>query len=104
MTPIPAVTVSGALSFEGVDPMARPLDYSAGFADTSALQANDNGLGVNIFTGSLLRLTDGRESEASSVFTRNRVNVAAFATSFTFNLHSPQVWQRRRDYVHDSGQ
>ena len=68
------------------------LDYAGGFGDTSILQANQtSGQTSSVFTSNLLRLTDGHTNEGTSVFTKNRCYVKTFATSFTFDLHSPQV-------------
>lgn len=60
------------------------LDFSGGFAGAQQqLQFN----GKAILNGSRLQLTDTEETyEAASVFSRDRVDVTAFATEFTFQI------------------
>ena len=63
--------------------LAPALDFSAGFANSSAaLQLN----GHAALNGSNLELTDGSNNEASSAFSKNAVSVTRFNTTFTFQL------------------
>ena len=65
--------------------LAPALDFSAGFANSSAtLQLN----GRSILSGSNLELTDGNNNETSSAFSKTAVAVQRFNTTFTFQLLS----------------
>lgn len=59
------------------------VSHSGGFADHRDLTANAN-TSRAIFMGNLIRLTDGQNSEAGSVFTNSRLGIRKFTTSFTF--------------------
>jgi fibronectin type 3 domain-containing protein len=64
------------------------LDFSGGFATAvGALTAN----GSAKISGSMLQLTDGRPTEAGSVFSTAKVGVARFTTQFSFQLINPNA-------------
>jgi hypothetical protein len=60
------------------------IPYATGFSNHVNLTANSNPI-VNVFGAvpTVLRLTDGRASEATSVFYDNAVGTGAFSTTFT---------------------
>jgi hypothetical protein len=72
------------------DPSTGPaLDYSAGFADHSNLQSNGDATFPT--TSPVARLTDGTTGlggggEAGSIFTKTRIDIRHFTTSFTFQM------------------
>ena len=59
------------------------VTHGGGFADHSDLTPNAN-TSRSIFMGNVLRLTDGNNSEAGSVFTNSQVGIRKFTTTFTF--------------------
>jgi hypothetical protein len=67
------------------------IDFSGGFATHSTLTANTTGATppVNVFPGTppVMRLTDGRNSEATSVFYNTRIGTGSFTTAFTLQDH-----------------
>ena len=56
------------------------VNHSDGFADHGDLTVN----GSAKFTGNVLELTDGMNSEAGTVFTNSQVGIRRFTTSFTY--------------------
>ena len=69
------------------------VDHSSGFTTHTDLTANQNYLYNPIFTAGAAQLTDGSHGsalvnygEAGSFFLTNRVGIAAFNTSFTFQI------------------
>jgi hypothetical protein len=58
------------------------IDHSAGFASHDDLMAD----GTTTFAGTAARLTDGQNGQAGSLFTRQRVGIRGFATTFTFQV------------------
>jgi hypothetical protein len=69
-----------------------PVDvrHEGGFATHADLTANSND-GRSIFESNRLRLTDGQNSEAGSVFTNSQVGIRRFTTSFTFQAQPGTV-------------
>jgi hypothetical protein len=61
---------------------AGAIDHSGGFASNADLQRNGN---AN-FVGTVARLTDGGTGQAGSVFSKARVGIGKFASSFTFQI------------------
>ncbi|HKI36855.1 MAG TPA: hypothetical protein VKA46_33695 [Gemmataceae bacterium] len=61
---------------------ATVIDHSGGFGSNGDLTAN----GSATFANNSAQLTDGGFSEAGSIFTNARVNVAKFTTTFTFDM------------------
>jgi fibronectin type 3 domain-containing protein len=61
------------------------VDFSAGFAGATGLTFN----GSAALSGSRLRLTDGRQYRANSVFASTAVDVTQFNAAFTFQLTYP---------------
>jgi hypothetical protein len=62
----------------------KTADFGNGFGSTSNLVVN-NPTGVNVFPGTppVLRITDGKNGEATSAWYNNRVSVGPFSTTFT---------------------
>ena len=74
----------------GLNPLSSKttnLDFSKGFAGATGLSTN----GIAHILGSSLELTDGKNGEASSVFTSGAVNLAKFSTQFSFQITNPQA-------------
>jgi hypothetical protein len=63
------------------------INFDKGFAGASGLQLN----GSSAISGSRLRLTDGGNFEAASVFYETPVSVQSFVTDFTFQLTDPNA-------------
>jgi fibronectin type 3 domain-containing protein len=78
---------ANATTLAGVGPGF--VDFSGGFANSTGLVVL-NGASAKI-SGSSLQLTDGGANEAASAFLDNPVNVAAFASVFTFQLTNPNA-------------
>jgi peroxidase len=68
-------------------PITISPNFAGGFASTAGLQLN----GSAAVSGTRLRLTDGGNNEAASVFTTSSVDVSQFATSFNFQLTNPNA-------------
>jgi hypothetical protein len=80
--------VDSVLIGGGTNPVV--INESAGFANNSGLTASGSAHFVPFATGSpntVARLTDGGTGEGGNVFTNNRVGVAAFNTTFQFEIH-----------------
>ncbi len=67
---------------------AQVIDHSNPASNNDDLIANQNYDWGPVFLGGLCRLTDKGTSETGSVFSRDRVNVAEFRTSFVFQILS----------------
>jgi glucose/arabinose dehydrogenase len=83
------LTTNSAFTPTGTGPAESPhtpaaLNFGGGFAGAAGLTAN----GSATISGSAARLTSGGTNEAGSLFSSSRVNVAAFATTFDFQLTS----------------
>lgn len=66
------------------------VSHPGGFADHGDLTANAN-TSRAIFTGNVIRLTDGNNSEGGSVFTNTQAGIRRFTTSFTFQARPGTV-------------
>jgi len=66
------------------------VSHGGGFADHGDLTANSNSART-IFTGGLVRLTDGMNGEVATVFTNTQVGIRKFTTSFTFKAQPGTV-------------
>jgi hypothetical protein len=66
---------------------ADSVDFSGGFAGATRLWLN----GGPVVSGTRLRLTDGNNNEARSVFLGLPVNVQAFTNDFSFQLTNPNA-------------
>src|SRR5262249_34945711 len=59
------------------------VDHPNGFAEHGDLTGSVN-TSRPVFTGNVIQLTDGRNSQAGTVFTNTQVGIRRFATSFVF--------------------
>lgn len=89
-----AVNASGVSAFSntaGATTGPAPLiDYSKGFASAADLATNGFGPAPAV-VGSGLRLTDGGNNEARSVWLKNPQPITQFTTEFVFKLTAPDA-------------
>jgi len=74
---LPAIAILILILVSAAD--AQVIDHSGGFATHTDLTAN----GSAVFTSGVARLTDGKFSEAGSIFSNAKVCVQSFSTMFT---------------------
>lgn len=74
------------LSLAGGRGGAQVIDHSNPASGNDDLVANQSYAWGPLFLGGICRLTDKGSSETSSIFSRNRVNVGQFETSFVFQI------------------
>src|SRR5262249_59890279 len=64
---------------------ATGVDFSNGFS--TATRLTFNGSAARIVEPGWAQLTDGGQSEASTIFTNTRLGISTFQTSFTYRMH-----------------
>lgn len=90
-----AVNAVGASAFSNAagttSGQAAPVDFSNGFASAAGL-LSANGFGAaSPVAGAVLRLTDGANNEARSVWLKTPQTVTQFTTEFVFQLTAPDA-------------